>query len=259
LKGGRDIENGRQRRLDGEVAIVTGGSSGIGRAVCLALAAEGARVVVVGRSPERTRETSEQLGRQAGQTDPLWLALDVRREEETEEMARRTLSRFGRIDILVACAGVGKSPGSQRLLPYPVAQMPAEEWDAVLDTNLKGTFLSNRAVLPAMIEQRRGQIVNISSARAGVHGQPFAAAYSASKFGVRGLSEALAEEVRQYGVRVQLLLPDITDTPLLHNSTVAAAPLLSSARVAELIVYMLSLPADSVLERPLMARTPLGQ
>jgi NAD(P)-dependent dehydrogenase (short-subunit alcohol dehydrogenase family) len=247
-----------ERRFEGQVTIVTGGSSGIGRAACLALAAEGGSVVVVGRTARHVEETLEELERQGGAPAALGLTLDVSREQDMDEMVGRTLTRFGRVDNLVAGAGVGRSPNSTRLMPYPVAQLPTEEWDAVLDTNLKGTFLANRAVLPAMLKQRSGHIINISSARAGLHGYPFASAYSASKFGIIGLTEALAEEVRPYGLRVQALLPDITDTPLLHNTTLAsrADALIPPSHVADLIVYMLALPRDAVLGNPIVAALP---
>lgn len=166
-----------------------------------------------------------------------------------DQMVSEVLACFGRIDTLVACAGISKSPDSTRLVPYSFAQLPVKEWDTVLDTNLSGIFLSNRAALPTMIKQRSGTIINVSSSPGGLHGQPFAPAYCASKFGVIGFSEAVAEEVRQYGVRVQVLLPNATDTPLLDNSTIASrfGTPIPPKRVADLIVYLIALPHDSLL------------
>jgi NAD(P)-dependent dehydrogenase (short-subunit alcohol dehydrogenase family) len=245
-------------RLRGQIAIVTGGSSGIGRATCMALAREGAFVVVVGQTPARMTGTVAELERVLGAGGSLGLVLDVRLEADMEEMARQTIARFGRVDIMIACAGVGGGKHSGRLLPYPVAQMPTQEWDEVVDTNLKGVFLSNRAVLPAMISQRSGSIINISSARGGRHGSPYAAAYCASKFGVVGFSESLAEEVRPFGIKVQVVLPDATDTPILGGGEAASlfGRTLPPARVGDFIVHLLSLPEDTILLHSIIA--PFG-
>jgi NAD(P)-dependent dehydrogenase (short-subunit alcohol dehydrogenase family) len=177
----------------------------------------------------------------------MGLTLDVRLEQDMNEMVRRTLEQFGRIDILVACAGIGKRRGSVGNLPRPVSHLPIEDWDAILDTNLKGVFLSNRAVLPVMIKQRKGQIVNISSSPGGVAGQPFSAAYCASKFGVTGLSEALAAEVQPYGIRVQVVFPDATDTPLIRDTTLTArlGQPLPPDRVANHILFLVTAPEDT--------------
>ncbi len=236
-------------RLAGRVAIVTGGSGGIGRATCVALAREGARVVLVGRDPTRLQHALAEIGRQAPGAPPLGLSLDVGREADMDTMARQTVERFGRIDILVACAGIARSPGSPTALPRSLAQLTSREWDDVVTTNLTGTFLSNRAVLPAMTRQRSGTIVNVASSPAGVAGQPFAAAYCASKFAVVGLSEALAEEVAEDGIRVEVLFPDLVDTPLVRDTTLAArlGPSLPAERVAEVVVYLVTLPEDTVL------------
>lgn len=245
-------------RLKEQVAIVTGGSSGIGRATCLALAREGAYVVVVGKTPSRVTGVVAEVNRVGGEKTVLGLVLDVRIEKDMDEMARQTLSRFGRVDILIACAGIARGGSSKRLLPYPVVQMPIQEWDEVLDTNLRGVFLSNRAVLPAMMSQRRGSIVNVSSARGGRYGSPYVAAYCASKFGVVAFSQALAEEVSQFGIKIQVVLPDVTDTPMLGEAVGAASleNLLPASRVGDFIVHLLSQPEDTILLNPLI--TALG-
>jgi NAD(P)-dependent dehydrogenase (short-subunit alcohol dehydrogenase family) len=175
----------------------------------------------------------------------LGLLLDVRDEQAMESMARLTIEKFGRIDALVACAGILRGTGSS---PMPLARISTAEWEQVLDTNLKGMFLSNRAVLPAMIRQRAGDIINISSV-SGRQGRAHDAPYCASKFGVIGMSESLAEEVRGYGIRVQIVLPDAVDTPMWNqNGPVPCPPdALPPERVAELIVYMLRQPPDTML------------
>ncbi len=233
------------KRLSGQVAVVTGGSSGIGRASCLALAREGAHVVVVDIDQGRIEETARAIEQAGGPADSLGLSLDVTRESDMQAMASRTLERHGRIDILVASAGILRGRGA---LPKPMVDVSPDEWDQVLDTNLKGVFLSNRAVLPAMIRQRRGNIVNISS-MAGKQGKAHDSAYCASKFGVIGLTESVAEEGRQYGVRVQVILPDVVDTPIwLQNGPIRPEQALSAERVADLILYIITLPEDTIMQ-----------
>lgn len=245
----------RNGRFKGQVAIITGGSSGIGRATCLSLAKEGADIVVVGRNAARVTEAIKEIERETNGAAALGLVLDVRKEQDMEEMARRTLDRFGRVDILIASAGIARGSSSKRVLPYPVAQMPTQEWDEVLDTNLKGVFLSNRAVLPSMIRQRKGSIINISSAHGGQHGYPYASAYCASKFGVVGFSESLAEEVKQFGIKVQVVLPGATETPILGkgDTAVGFGRSLPPVRIGEFIIYLLTLPSDTVLINPVIA------
>jgi NAD(P)-dependent dehydrogenase (short-subunit alcohol dehydrogenase family) len=229
------------------VAVVTGGGGGIGRATAVALAGAGARVTVVGRTATNVREAMQQVVAAGGECDSL--VLDVTRETDMAEMAERVLGSRGRIDLLVACAGIAVASASRGRPPYPVAQLPPAHWDEVMDINLRGTFLSNRAVLPAMIEQRGGDIINLASSPGAIRGQPFAAAYCASKFAVAGLSEALGAEVAPHGVRVQVVFPDLTETALTRETTLSTrfgAPL-ATERVAQLILYMAALPPDTQL------------
>jgi len=223
-------------------AIVTGGTSGIGREVALALSRDGANVVVVGRNQARLDSMLADLG-----ADAVGLSLDVSREEDMRAMADRTLERFGQIDILIHCA----ASAGERGVPYPVAQMPVEDWDAGIATNLKGVFFSNRAVLPAMIAQRSGDIVNVASARGSVKGLPFAACYAAAKHGVMGLTASLAEEVWRHGIRVQVVLPDVTDTPLMQVvGDLAPQGMLKPRTVGEFIVDLIRAPRDGQLIEP---------
>jgi 3-oxoacyl-[acyl-carrier protein] reductase len=236
--------------LAGQVVIVTGGASGIGRATCRAMARKGAGLVAVDVNQGGLDELLGTLKAEAPGLEALGLALNVRLEQDMQEMASRTLERFGRIDILVHCAGILRIKGSR---PQFLHQVSLEEWDVVMDTNLKGTFLSNRAVIPAMIQQRQGQIFNISST-SGLKGRPLDSVYSASKFGVVGISEALAEEVRQYGIKVQVILPDAVDTPMWEQNAPIQAPdsSLAPERVADLICYLAALPRDTVFSNLVM-------
>lgn len=243
-----------EARLRGQVAIVTGGSGGIGWATCLALLAAEASVTVVDVIEERVQAVTAgacaHLGAATGDRT-LGLVLDVRREEDMARMAEATVARFGRIDLLVAAAGILRARGAP---PRLVAQTTPEEWDEVLDTNLRGVFLANRAVLPAMLRQHAGQIVNVASVQ-GRQGHAYDAAYCASKAGVIGLSESLAEEVRAEGVRVHVVLPDAVETPMWEqNGPIPRPPaMLPAGRVAEFILYLLTLPEDTVLISPVIA------
>lgn len=237
--------SGSEGKIQGKVAIVTGGSIGIGMSTAVALARQGARVVVVGRNRARLDKALGEIGRKTGTRDSIGLALDVRRESHMEKMARRTLDHFGRIDILVTAAGMLRAKGG---FLRTVQQMSVEEWDEVIDTNLKGVFLSNRAVIPIMIQQRSGGIINLSST-SGRKGLAFDSAYCASKFGVIGLSEALAEELRQYGIRVQVLLPGAIETGMWgQNPLPPPKDIISPERVADIIVHLITLPEDAILE-----------
>lgn len=242
-------------RLEGKVVIVTGGTGGIGWATCRAVAGEGGAVVVADVSRDRVeaavRELPAPVNARAGH---LGLAVDVRREDETQNLAQVTLERFGRIDALIACAGILRKRGTG---PKPLVQTSTEEWDEVLDVNLKGVFLTNRAVLPAMIQQRSGIILNLSSV-SGLKGRAHDGPYCASKFGVIGLSQAVADEVRTYGVKVQALMPDSIATPFWEQNHPVPPPgdALPPERVADLILFLLTQAEDTVLVGPVIA--PLG-
>lgn len=242
------------RRLAGSVAIVTGASSGIGRATCVALARAGAQIVAVGRDERRLADTAGRIGAATG-AEPLALALDVRSEPDMAQMVQRTLERFGRADILVNAAGILRASGATL---RTLAQLPAAEWDEVVDTNLRGTFLATRAVLPAMLAAGSGDILNLAS-KSGRAGIAFDAPYCASKFGVIGLSEAVADEVRHRGVRVQVLLPGKFATSVLEQTGPLPQPadIPPPERVADLICWMLGMPADTRLLSPVVE--PLAQ
>ena len=236
--------------LDDNIAIVTGGTVGIGRAVCLALAGQGANIVVVGRNKERLEQTIAELKKLKNGTMPTAMSLDVRKEADMEEMVKRTVNQYGRIDILVTAAGILRAKGG---FLKTLVKMTSEEWEEVLDTNLKGVFLSNRAVLPIMVNQRSGNIVNISST-SGRTGFAYDTAYCASKFGVIGLTEALAIEMRQYGIRVQVVLPGAIETGMWNQNGPLPTPreILSPDRVADIILYMVAQPDDTVISTPVI-------
>jgi NAD(P)-dependent dehydrogenase (short-subunit alcohol dehydrogenase family) len=188
------------RRLEERVAIVTGGAAGIGAAIARAFCDEGASVVVADIDRQAAQRGSESLGARA-----VAMPLDVTREADVRRVVDATLARFGRLDILVNNAGI--------IRKAYVKDMSEETWDAVVDVNLKATFLCSKAVLPAMIEAHRGRIINIASI-AGKVGEPTASAYSAAKFGVIGFTRSLALEVAQYDILVNAICPGPIPTAL---------------------------------------------
>jgi NAD(P)-dependent dehydrogenase (short-subunit alcohol dehydrogenase family) len=135
-----------------------------------------------------------------------------------------------------------------------LVDMTSTEWDEVIETNLRGVFLSNQKALAVMIPQRRGTIINISST-SGREGHAYDSAYCASKFGVLGLTESVAQEVQQYNIRVMSVLPDAVNTSLWANNGPIAPPpgALPPERIADLLLYMLTLPEDTVMVNPVIA------
>ncbi|MDT0261650.1 SDR family NAD(P)-dependent oxidoreductase [Jatrophihabitans lederbergiae] len=196
-------------KLDARVAVVTGAASGIGAGIATAFSREGADIVVADLAPEA--DAAEVLagirdtGRQA-----LYVRTDVSDEASVRAMADQALATFGRVDILVNNAGIF----TESLL----ADMPVADWDRVVNTNLRGTFLCTRALIGQMLERGDGRIINIAS-QLGQIGGGAVAHYSASKAGVIGLTKALAREVSRRGVLVNAIAPGPIQTPLLDSET----------------------------------------
>lgn len=244
-----DVPGQPTRPLVGKVAIVTGGGSGIGRETSLVLAEAGAAVVVVGRTLRSLEETVEEIHRLGGDTVPARACTaDVRCEDELATMVAETVETLGHIDILVCSAGLLRAVKAG---PKPVAKLTYEEWSEVIQTNLRGTFLSSKSVLPTMIRQRSGDIVHLSST-SGLRGYAYDSAYCSSKFGIIGFSESLREEVRRYGIRVQTLLPGPVDTAIWEQNRPVPPPekVLPVRRVAETIAFLLTLPSSTMIDHP---------
>lgn len=238
--------------LTAKVTIITGASSGIGKACANLLASQDSQVVLVDINQEKLDNTVAEIKKNIDNSANIFgLTLNVCDEAAMKKMANQTLAKFGRIDCLIASAGILRIGNNLRT----VVDTPLSEWETILQTNLTGTFLSNQAVLPAMIAQKQGDIVNISSV-SGRQGRAFDAAYCASKFGIIGFSESLAEEVAAYGIRVQTILPDAVDTPLWDQNgpqSMRAALALPPERVAQLILHLITLPRDAFMLNTVIA------
>jgi NAD(P)-dependent dehydrogenase (short-subunit alcohol dehydrogenase family) len=193
-------------RLSGKTAIVTGARRGIGRAIALALAKEGANVVVSDISQKDCRKVVDEIERMGRRG--LALKCDVSSSDDVEDMVKRTVAEFGRVDILVNNAGI--------LTFKPFLELTDEDWDKTLNVNLKGQFLCARGVGRVMIKNKWGRIINIASISSGGCGIafPLIAHYTASKGGVIALTEALALELTSQGINVNAICPGAIDTDM---------------------------------------------
>ena len=191
-------------KLEGKVAIVTGGSQGIGRAVAKAYAREGARVVVVNAgNPERGQEVADEIEAEGGTACSI--RADVTSKAELDSLVEQVVERYGTVDILFQAAGM--------MINKPVEEYTEEDWDRTIDVNLKGSFLSAQAVIPLMKEKGSGKIIMIASI-AGTRAFPNSVPYCASKGGVLMIAKALAAEIAKDGINVNAISPGNTATPL---------------------------------------------
>jgi NAD(P)-dependent dehydrogenase (short-subunit alcohol dehydrogenase family) len=180
-------------KLQERVALVTGAAEGLGKAIAVAFADQGAKIVIADVNYDLAQHTTDEIGGGA-----IAVKVDVTRWDEVINAVEQTLNRFGRIDILVNNAGIVRK--------YWVKDLPEAVWDEVMAVNLKGTFLCSKAVLPTMIEQQYGRIINMSSI-AGKLGQATDSAYCASKFGILGFTQSLALEVAKDNILVNAICP----------------------------------------------------
>ena len=229
-------------KIGGQVAIITGGGSGIGEATVGLLAAEGAQVIVADANHVDADRVAKTVRANGGVA--VAVRADVALWPQVEAMIQTTLDNFGTLDILVNGAG--------RQVPAPnIAEVSEEEWDRVMDVNLKGVFLCTKAALPAMIAQGHGNIVNISSASV-LEGSTFSAPYSVSKAGVEMFTKITSSQYRRMGVRVNCILPGLIDTPGSQNvegklgtfdsfvETIPAGRVGQPEDVARLILFLVS-------------------
>ena len=191
--------------IENKVAVVTGSGRGIGRAIAIELGRLGAQVILAARSRNELEETARMIGKNASV-----VPTDVRKKDDLQRLFEQTTTALGPVDVLVNAAGLG--------IFGPVIDFTDEGFEILIQTNLRGIFFASRFVLPSMIERKQGHIINIASI-AGKVGSANRAVYCASKFGVVGFTESLAEEVRQHGVRVSVICPGSTDTRFSPSET----------------------------------------
>jgi 3-oxoacyl-[acyl-carrier protein] reductase len=214
-----------KKPLHDQVAIVTGGSRGIGAAIARQLAAMGTRTIIIGRDRTALNAIEKELTSAGHLAEAC--TYDVTSCSQVSSLAAYVGKEYGRLDILVNNAGVGA-------FGRPLHEMKADDWDRVMNTNLRGVYYTIHAFAPMMIERKYGHIINISSI-ASKNAVPNAAAYVASKWGLNGLSISVAEELRNYGIRVSILCPGSTDTELRRTASGDPGKMLQPSDVAHVV------------------------
>lgn len=234
--------------LRNHVAIITGASSGIGRAAALALASSGASVSLAARSKQNLEIVAHDLTTRGGQV--LTIPTDVGHEAQVENLVARTHAHFGRLDILITSAG-GASFG-------PIIESRTEDWDTMMNINLRGTYLCCKHTLKVMIPQGRGHILNVLSIASQAI-LPGSTGYTASKFGALGLTKVIAAEVRSLGIKVTAVIPGAVDTPLWDGSgsTLDRSKMLSPADVADAMLHIIAQP-PTIHTDEIVLMPPLG-
>jgi len=230
--------------LSGQVAVVTGAGRGIGAAIAQELANLGVTVVLSGRTEKTLRETAARIAADGGKAETF--ACDVCDLGSVESLAATVEEKFRRVDVLVNNAGIGS-------FTSPLHELTPQDWEKVLNTNLRGVFYSIRAFAPAMIRAKSGHIINISSL-AGKNALPNGAAYAASKWGLNGLTYSVAEELRAHNIRVSVVCPGSVDTELSPHTGKNPSKMLKPEDVAHVVAMLVTQApqsfASEVLIRP---------
>ncbi|HTR25198.1 MAG TPA: SDR family NAD(P)-dependent oxidoreductase [Terriglobales bacterium] len=238
------MHQNQPKPLEEQVAIVTGAGRGIGAAIAIQLAAIGARVVLCGRTRASLERTEEMIRNNDG--DSAVIECDVTDLRSVESLAEHVARDFRRLDILINNAGVG-GPGG------PLHQLAPAAWDGIFNTNLRGVFYMVRSLAPLMIRARSGHIINISSL-AGKNALPNGAAYSASKWGLNGLTYSLAEELRAHNIRVSVICPGSVHTDFSPHAGKSADRMLQPSDVAHAVAMIVTQApqsfASEILLRP---------
>lgn len=241
---------GMEPSLKGKVAFVTGAGRGIGKAVALALANEGVSVGLLARTETDLKGVVSEIEERG--VKGAYAAVDISAREEVEQAVQKLTDELGAADILINNAGIGKFES--------LMEMDPEEWKRTIDVNLMGPYYVTRAVLPQLIEKNRGDIINISSTN-GLNGAATSSAYSASKFGLIGMTESLAQEVRRNNIRVTALAPSTVATELAIQSNLIAEnndeKYMQPEDIAEFIISQLKMnPRVYVKTASLLATNP---
>jgi 3-oxoacyl-[acyl-carrier protein] reductase len=231
--------------LNEQVAVVTGAGRGIGAAIARKLAVLGAVVILCGRKREPLESTAAEISRAGGRAQVL--PCDVTDLSSVEAAAEHVDTTYGRADILVNNAGVGGFGG-------PLHQMPAESWDQVLHTNLRGVYYCILSFAPIMVRAQNGHIINISSL-AGKNPLPNGAAYAASKWGLNGLSYSVAEELRVHHIRVSVVCPGSVDTELSPHTGKDSKKMLQPDDVAHVVGMLVTQAPQSFVSEVLLRPT----
>jgi len=228
-----------KKRLKGKTAIVTGASRGVGRAVSIALAKEGAAVVLAARTLEKLKQTEQEVKSTGGKALPV--VTDLEKEWAIKDLVSTTEQHFGRLDILVNNAGVTYS----KLLQ----ETPTAQWDRLFSVNARAPFILCRQALPLLKKAQAAYIINICSI-VGVKCYPLQSAYTASKHALRGMTKSLAEELRGTGVRVHLICPGGIDTQMIHEirPDIKREDLMQPEEIAELVVYLVTHEGNAVID-----------
>ena len=235
----------RENALSGQVAVVTGAGRGIGAAITRRLANLGASVVLCGRSMGPLQETASQIA--ADGCKAKVMQCDVSSLESVQALARFVEQDFGRTDILVNNAGVGS-------FAAPLHELTPEDWEKVLNTNLRGVYYCIRSFAPVMIGAKTGHIVNISSL-AGKNALPNGAAYAASKWGLNGLTYSVAEELRPHNIRVSVVCPGSVDTELSPHAGKDPNKMLQPDDVAHVVEMLVTQSSQSFASEVLLRPT----
>jgi NAD(P)-dependent dehydrogenase (short-subunit alcohol dehydrogenase family) len=232
--------------LGGQVAVVTGAARGIGEAIAQRLARMGAAVVLTARDSGRLTQVKAAIEQQAGKA--IVLPCDLMDAAAVAAFGERVREQCGRCDILVNNAGIA-------VLRKPLIELPVEEWDQMMDTNLRAPYLMIRSLAPIMIAARSGHIINISSL-AGKNVLPEGAAYSASKWGLNGLTYSVAEELRQHNVRVSVIAPGSVNTSFGGpGSTKDRSRMVQPGDVAQVVAMLVTQSATSFVSEVLLRPT----
>jgi len=239
--------------LKDQIAIVTGASRGIGREIAIKLAEQGMKLTIVGSSSQ-VSNTAEEL-KDMGFPNILPVQADVSNEEDMHKVVRKTIETFGTVDVLVNNAGVGFFKLTE--------EVTVEEWKKIFEVNVQGVFLATKAVLPHMKERKSGTIITISSdvARYTI---PNGAAYTATKYAVQGFSGSVAQEVREYGIRVGTINPGMVDTYFAESTQglPEKKDWLKVEDIANAVVYMASAPKhmliDEIVLHPFVQQYPIA-
>jgi NAD(P)-dependent dehydrogenase (short-subunit alcohol dehydrogenase family) len=234
-----------EKLLNQKIAVVTGGGRGIGAAIAMKLAQMGASVVVCGRTKKIIDESATQIRKAGGTAEAI--ACDVSDWNSVAALAQQVQQKYARLDILVNNAGIGG-------FSTPLQSLPIENWDAILNTNLRGVFYTIRAFAPMMIASGGGDIVNISSL-AGKNALPNGAAYAASKWGLNGLTYSVAEELRQHKIRVSAVCPGSTHTDLSPHEGKSPDKMLRSEDIAHAVAMIVTQRPNAFVSEVLIRPT----